>query len=76
MAFGAPRPVVTIINIMFVVGGPVLLFTCSGWIRWLGIPILLWGLLAGFMMGSWARLLPGSRPVGRRGGENSDQPMK
>ena len=68
MAFGAPRPVVTIINIAFVVGGFVVLICCSGWIRWIGLPLLIWGLLAGLIMGSWAQLFPGSRPSGRRDG--------
>ena len=66
MAFGSPRPILTIINLAFIVGGVVLLWVSTTWIRWLGIPLLLWGGLVGLMMGCWTQLLPGTKPVGRR----------
>jgi len=66
MAFGSPGPMVRAINILLVVGGLLILVLVDSWLRWFGIPLLLWGLMAGFMMGSWSFLIPGSKPVGRR----------
>lgn len=66
MAFGYPRTSVTLTNITLTLVGIILSATQTGWLRLIGIAVLLTFLFAGLIMGSWTQLLPGGRKIGRR----------
>jgi len=66
MPFGSPRPSVTLTNVVIVVAGALLIYTQNSYLWWLGLILLVFGLVAGFLMGTWFQLLPGSKPVGKR----------
>jgi uncharacterized Tic20 family protein len=66
MPFGSPRPIFTIVNLLFILAGICILTVVNSWLRWLGIPLILWGVFTGLIMGSWSQLLPGSKPIGKR----------
>ena len=66
MAFGSPRLVVTIVNLLITAGGIGLATTTTGPPRWVGFAVALSGLGSGTLMGSCSQLLPGVKPMARR----------
>ena len=71
MAFGSPRPSVTVANIASVATGGLLMHLHKGVIWWFGFVLLLLGFWFGLILGSWFQLIPGSKPVGKQGESES-----
>lgn len=68
MGFGNPRLSVTLTNLIMTLLGIGLAVTKTGWLRWIGIVVILTFFCAGLIMGSWSQLLPGGRKIGHRDG--------
>jgi len=66
MGFGHPRRSVTLTNLTMTVLGVILGATQTGWLRGIGIVVVLVFFFAGLIMGSWTQLLPGGRKIGHR----------
>jgi len=64
MAFGSPRPLVTIVNLLLVVLGGWLALASEGFLRLVGVALFFFGVVSGFAMGSWWHLFPERPPVG------------
>lgn len=66
MGFGHPRRSVTLTNLTMTLLGLILVVTQTGWLRWIGIVVVLAFFFAGLIMGSWTQLLPEGRKIGHR----------
>ena len=64
MAFGAPRLSVAFVNLAIVFVGLLLALTGDGCLRGFGCGLAGFGFLMGFLLGSWFRLLPKTKPEG------------
>lgn len=66
MAFGAPRPEVTLVVVAMTLAGAGLGFACTGVLRWIGIAFSTCWFLFGLLIGSWQQLLPEGKRVGEK----------